>query len=109
MSRTYRKRSESPHYLKVVEDSVTWNGYSWTKYEWVHIKKNPSSEEEKKYLAKWHSDSYKEFKEPGPSEFRNWSVERPHRRAAKEQLRKFILGYDIEVQILSKPKLEYWT
>lgn len=109
MSRTYRNRSESPHYLKVVENSVTWNGYGWTQYEWVHIKKNPESEEEKKYLAEWRSDAYKEFKEPGPSWFRRLFTQRPYRQQARKEIHKFMIDETYEPMILSKPKLDYWT
>lgn len=107
MSRTYRNR---------LPDSFSWAlreymcGYdshgNWYAY-YEHYDKN--SEEGKKRIAKTRSDAYKDFKEPGPSWYRNIFTERPQRREAKKALRKYLLNEDYEVLLFAKNPLDYWT
>ena len=107
MSRTYRNRSQPPHYLKIVDDSNIWNGYSFTEYNWSPC--DLCTEEGRKEIAIWRSDATREFKEPGPSWYRRLFTQRPHRQQARREIYKFMLDEEYEPMILSKPKLEYWT
>lgn len=123
MSRTYRFRKSK--YIP------WWNNYEWR--EWVECSEEEylasryntrigwfsyisglkyerklEGRELKKELAKQRRDATFRCKEPGPSSYRNLTSERPHRRNAKEQLRKYLLE-DYEVIIPSKPSLDYYT
>lgn len=108
MSRTYRRKKG--------HDQSEWETSYWvyensgwlprTLYRLPHPK---DSKEYKKGKARYHSDALRQFKEPGPAWFRNLFVERPQRREAKRQLRKFMLDQDYEVILNGKDPLVYWT
>ena len=107
MSRTYRrtsKRSDQTYKKYEVSDIKKINGsYVWVDYIF-------GSPEYKRGSARYHSDGGTYYcNEPGPKWFRNLTAERPHKRDAKNQLRRFVLDPSFEVVIFSKPKLEYWT
>lgn len=121
MSRTYRFRKG-----KFIP---WWNDYSWK--EWVNIREEDidptwevrlnersrifkyarklTGKELKKVKAFQYQDRTFSCKEPGPHWFRNLYTDRPQRREAKRQLKKFLLDTDFEVIINPKDPLEYWT
>jgi len=107
MSRTYRRKTlPVPKYVTREE---VWSWYfrrPHLHYRYFEV----GSHEHKKALAKHFSDTgtYR-YKEPGPSWFRNLYTERPQRREAVRQLKKFMLNEDYEVILNAKDKLEYWT
>ena len=103
MSRTYRNRDDSDIWW-ATQELVRYEPYKWN---WFKL--DPSSKEAKIKKAKLRSDAYKAFKEPGPAWFRNLMTERPQRRFAKNEIRKWMLDAEYEVMILSKHPLEYWT
>ncbi len=71
---------------------------------------NKDSKEGKRRIAKYFSDSgTHNFKEPGPHWFRNLTSDRPNRRKAKAELRKYLLDPEYEVVLDAKPPLPYWT
>ena len=66
------------------------------------------SEEGKKRLAKFHSDrKWRYWNHIGPGWFHNLYSQRPYRRDAKRQIKRYI-DNDIDVQLVRKPKREYW-
>lgn len=132
MSRTYRLRKAG--YLP------WWADYTWK--QWVDINPNeeidPSWEircvhyysiytkvryerklqgkELKKIVSLSYRDKGVPFKEHGPHWFRNLYSQRPHRRAAKVAIAKWVRYNDYhddcmttDLIVESKPKLEYWT
>jgi hypothetical protein len=70
---------------------------------------DPKSKEGKKCLARFYSDKYSSFKEPGPAWYRNLLTERPQRRYAKHQLALYMKDTETEVILNSKDPLDYWT
>jgi hypothetical protein len=69
---------------------------------------NANSKEGKKRLAKFHSDRKRYYwNHRGPGWFHNLYSQRPYRRDAKRQIKRYI-DNDIDVQLLRKPKREYW-
>lgn len=103
MSRTFRRKNETKDLWWVLTDCV------YHRQSRRVIRYNKSGKEAKIALAKYRSDAYVGFREPGPTWFRNMFVERPQRRQAKEQLRKFILDTEYVVLLRPKNKLKYWT
>lgn len=99
MSRTFRNRRFRPTKYTLIGFRCIW----W------EVSPHSKLKDDVIIIAKWRSDSFREFQEPGPSWYRNLYSERPHRRASKEELRKFNILEEYEPMILSKPKLEYWT
>lgn len=122
MSRTYRffRNKYIPH----------WNTYDWKLWEdvkpgqdyvsyrfrpsyWsapvLEGKIDPKSKQGKKILYLQTRDAVFRCKEPGPHWFRNLMSDRPLRRKIKIQLSKYILDQDIEVEYITKYKLDYWT
>lgn len=107
MSRTFRRKNGDPWDKK-------WHVSDYIRIPGTHcyqrIYYEQGSDEYKKGLARYHSDAgTTNCKEPGPSWFRNLYTQRPHRRHADIEIRKFILNDDYEPMIGSKDKLEYWT
>lgn len=103
MSRTFRRVNEKQEYDWVLRD---WR-HSW--FTGLEFRLDPKSKEGKEAIARYHSDKYRNFKEPGPAWYRNMFTERPQRRKAKNQLRKFMLDEEFEVMLNGKDPLEYWT
>lgn len=59
--------------------------------------------------ARYHSDARtKSMNYNGPKWFRKQVVERPQRRQAKEELRKFLLDSEHEVCLTPKNHIPYW-
>ena len=130
MSRTYRRKNTRYYrgYFTDFEHFVS--EYIWDGYRIVGRKRYAKdSKEYAKGLAKFHSDACtSRMMEPGPSWFRNLYSDRPLRRQAKNEIRKFIRSVPVfynyygeeleflqsmyecyEPNILSKGKLPYWT
>lgn len=108
MSRTYRRRSN--HYgwndrYYALSKFVKIEGYSF----WDRVPMDPASYEYRKALAVYHSDRTSNFKEPGPSWFRNMFTERPMRRHNKRELIRFVRIDNYEPIVYSKWPLDYYT
>ncbi len=104
MSRTYRRRqTRAPRW--VTSELVRIPGT----LHWEYVPLEPNSVECKKSLAEYHSDRFYMNKEPGPAWFRNIFTERPQRREAKRQIRKYMMDEEFEIQLLDKNPLMYWT
>lgn len=126
MSKTYRSRRfrqnwggdfewllrgtiTEPDQVKL-EDIYRIQLWCWGRNLSYHVWYNTTSPEGKKRLAYYRSDNGTEkHKEPGPKWFRNRTVERPQRRHAKNELRKFMLCDEYEVILNAKDHLKYWT
>lgn len=107
MSRTYRRKSGDPSYKRWhTSSSVRIDPDGWC---WMWVPMDPASNEYKRAVARYHSDRTNNFKEPGPSWFRKLYTERPQRREAKRQLKKYMSDPDFEVILNAKDPLEYWT
>lgn len=110
MSRTYRRKNTTKvgwHTTLEYHTSELVRGedFSW---HWVPYPKD--SKEYKRGSAKYYGDhGTHNFKEPGPSWFRNLYSTRPERRKAKRELQKFMKNDEYEPMIMSKGKLPYWT
>ena len=130
MSRTYRRKTTNrvnwacdlEHYIS---EHIRIEGT----YKYVRVPYPKASKAYKKGIARYHSDgATNNFKEPGPSFFRNLFSDRPLRRKAKNELRKFMISVPVaftgdgrevdflqvmnecyEPNIPSKGKLPYWT
>ena len=115
MSRTYR-RKKATHVKVLFYDYTSWMServYPWEdegSYCSVRVPLQKGTKEYKEALARFKSDAFDcSFKEPGPGWFRNLYVDRPYRRMAKNELRKFMLDEEYCVMIDSMPPLPYWT
>lgn len=104
MSRTYRRKEVKNHHRL-----IKWELRDYSHYP-LSVQHHPKSEEGKRLLAIYHSDTgTHDFREPGPSWFRNLFTERPQRREAKNEIRRYFLNEDHEVMLAPKNPLEYWT
>lgn len=106
MSRTKRRKDSKDDYRWLLSD---WMKMSENAYTWVRVPMDPTTKEYAKTLAMYHSDVYRNFKEPGPAWYRLYTVERPQRRKAKRELQKYMLNEEHEVILNPKDPLEYWT
>ena len=122
MSRTYRFRRDD---WKINSNNVLsdWDRrcdqYNPEDYEinrcdnygirnWYKIVFYANGKEGKKRLAKFRSDAKcRYWNHRGPGWFHNLFSQRPYRRDAKNQIKRYI-DNDIDVQLLRKPKREYW-
>lgn len=128
MSRTYRKtryremfstwdyilRESYVAYSEIdfsqVEKVKYLPGWCWTTEDYYIVYYRRDSKEGKKRIAKYHSDGeVHNFKEPGPSWFRNLTNTRPIRRYNKNELKKYLADQEYEPMCESMGKLEYWT
>ena len=113
MSRTYRRKNSTRNGM--------WCDLEWYTSDWIHpwidsgcwhsvrIPFEKGSEEWKKGVARFHSDgATNQFKEPGPSWFRN-IFQRKYRRKAERELQKFMMDEDYEPMIERMPVMDYWT
>jgi hypothetical protein len=101
MSKTFRRKQ-------------TRDDLRWVLREYVHRAPDrsihPHSKEGKKLLARYHADMGTNlWREPGPSWFRNITVQRPLRREGSRQLKKYLLNPETEVILDAKPPLVYWS
>lgn len=71
---------------------------------------DPKSKEGKLRIAQFRSDGgTSNFKEPGPSWFRNMFVERPQRQEARMKIQRFMRDEEYVVILNGKNALVYWT
>jgi hypothetical protein len=111
MSRTYRRKdlkADSSWLYTEVEYNFTETGH-WYRWGFHRVPVDRTTKEFKKELARYHSDTYSNCKEPGPAWFRLLHTERPQRREAKRQLRNYIQDIEYVVILNAKDPLEYWT
>lgn len=127
MSRTYRRRryrqlfSSSDPLMDwfVAEDQIIWEDvdsvkiscdFGWNEHYHFNVKYRADSKTGRKLLSIAASDAAtNSCKEPGPHHFRNLYSDRPLRRQAKEELRKYMYNEEHEVMIISMPPLPYYT
>lgn len=108
MSRTYRRTSNCDHELPwVTQRLIRIPGHYYNRYVWEPL--DPESAEYAQALARYHSDAHRSFREPGPRWFRNLFTERPQRRKAKLQCKKYLTNPEYEIILNAKDKLTYWT
>lgn len=109
MSRTYRRKNTTRvGWATTLEYHTSDFVKTESGWQWVPYPKD--SKEYKKGYAKYHGDhGTHNFKEPGPSWFRNLFSTRPERRKAKRELHKYMMNDEYEPMIDSKGKLPYWT
>lgn len=117
MSRTYRRKKKlsngwtdfewyTSYRVYPWEDERSLNGYIVS----IRVSYPKGSKEYKKGVARFHSDGETNHcKEPGPSWWRREYHQRPYRRDAKNELRKFVLDEEYEPMIDEMPVLDYWT
>lgn len=119
MSRTYRRTGQKAY--------RPWTSKADACSEWLYtdypeplaleiyrfnrrVPLDPGTREYRRKSARYHSDAgTTNFKEPGPSWFRNMFCERSQRRDAKQQLKKYMLNEEYEVCLMAKNPLPYWT
>ncbi len=102
MTKTFRRKEPRDDLRWLLRDYDYYRGYDVQTID-------PRSDEGKKRLAMYHADGYRGHKEPGPSWYRNLTAERPQRREAKKQLRKYLKNPEMEVILEAKVPLDYWT
>ena len=132
MSRTYRRRKNSAKYrayeslAEFTVEHVRVPGKIWCTYAKVPMDRNTIEYKIKR--SKYYRDKTHNFKDPGPSWFRNLFSTRPLRGQARRELHKFIRSIPVfytasgkecyflqcmddcyEPIIDSKGKLPYWT
>lgn len=126
MSRTYRRRryrqmfgSDDPlRDFWCAEEEIIWSdidyvaqvfdyGFCSPRYS-VRYNKNSKTGRKLTKVAMSDAKTWR-FKEPGPHHFRNLYSDRPLRRSAKEEIRKFMYNTNYEVMILDMPPLPYYT
>lgn len=102
MSRTKRFR-KSTHLIKdnrILEDLVRRDGWHW---DWV--KMDPSSEEAKKALAKFHSDAKKGvMRWRGPGWYHRLFSQIPYRNRSKREISRYLKGEIDDIVLENKPK-----
>ena len=105
MSRTYRRKNQPiPRWVTHESRRIGESFY------WEYFPIDRDSREYAKRIAKYRSDAgTTSFREPGPAWFRNIFTERPQRREAKRQIRKYMMDEEFEIQLLDKNPLMYWT
>lgn len=119
MSRTFRRTGDTVHQSWFCKKDYCTE-WLYTDYPeplslefYRYNRRVPLQEGTKEYkrkAARYHSDAATtNFKEPGPSWFRNMFCERGQRRNAKQQLKKYMLDQDYEVCLMAKNRLPYWT
>lgn len=104
MSRTYRFKKAK------YKTKIALLDWVWLTPVTLHkVYCDPKSEEGKKRLARCCSDKKWSFYNwKGPSSFHTLFSQRPYRRDVKAQIHRSLRDEDFDVQILRKPKREYW-
>jgi len=131
MSRTYRRKKGSAKHrafgslAEYTTERVSTRFWFGATYD---VPLDPTTKEYKIKRSEYYRDKTHNFKEPGPSWFRNLFSTRPLRGKARQELHKFMrsipIGYTgyskdldflqvkddcYEPMIESKGKLPYWT
>jgi hypothetical protein len=105
LSKTYRRKNQKVKLRQLNGSSAIWYYFANCCFY-----RPPTKSELSKAKAVYYSDSgTNDFKEPGPSWFRNLYHERPLRRKNKLELKKFMLNPEYEPMVCAKGKLPYWT
>jgi hypothetical protein len=111
MSRTFRKKEGKKYFDPFAKKSYCseWKRVSERCFSWEIVPLAYDTQEYRRESAKYHSDARtKGMNYNGPRWFRNQVVERPQRRQAKEELRKFLLDPEHEVCLTPKNHIPYW-
>lgn len=118
MSRTYRKKKvKTPEWVYRIYKTADKKmfikdcepGFATDFFGSPVCKLRKDSNEGIRRNRKFHSDKSNNFKEPGPSWFKNLCTIRPERRRTKRELNKFFNNTEYEVQLYSKYFYKYWT
>jgi len=106
MSRTYRrKRGDHTDLEWRTRELIRVPGY----YIWHWVPLDPESKEYKKIVNKYHSDvGTNHFSCRAPGWWITLTSQRPYRRDADRQIKKWMLDPDYEIIIESKEPLPYW-
>ena len=110
MSRTVRRKQGYGwcYGMRHVSESLEewyWNTETgWS--DWIHH--DPRSKEGKKRIALFHSDAQSWTAKYGPSWWRRQYYQRPYRRNAETEIKKYFKDTEYEVIIPDRPKLGYW-
>lgn len=111
MSRTFRKKEGKKHFDPIAKKLYCsdWEPISIFCSDMQKFSLAYDSFEYQRESARFHSDAKtKGMNYHGPKWFRKQVVERPQRRKAKEELRKFSLNPDHEVCLTPKNHIPYW-
>ena len=104
MSKTKRFKKHQWMQADVLREIVRVRPFHW---EFVPIER--SSAQGRKKLARFQSDAKKYWMNwRGPAWFHNTFSQRPHRRRASAELKKFMQDPEHEVMIENKPRRLYW-
>lgn len=107
MSRTYRRTS--PWLDQSLKYGPRLRKLNWTDRGLFWSAIDPKSPEGLKIMRGYHSDRGQGWMNwNGPSWFHRAFSQRPYRAQAEQELHKWFRDPEHEVQILSKPKREYW-
>lgn len=106
MSRTYRRRRGD-------QTDLEWQTRVCCQipgtYYWHWEKMDPESKEYKQAVKKYHSDyGSAHYNGRAPGWWITLTSQRPHRRDAVRQIKKWLLDPNYEVIIDSKEPLPYW-
>ena len=106
MSRTYRRKSGDHTDLEwQTREMIRVPGY----YIWHWVPMDPKTKQYKKVVNKYHSDAGTQKFHNCPSGWWvNMVMQRPHRRDAKRQLKKWMTDPEYEVILNAKEPLPYW-
>lgn len=111
MSRTFRKKEGKKRFDPFSKQAYCseWAFYGESTLAMEQCPLDYNTKEYQKESARYHSDAKtKGSNYNGPKWFRNQVVERPQRRQAKAELKKFMLNPDHEVCLTPKNHLPYW-
>ena len=115
MSRTYRRKGVKHCNMYFTDLEYFVSDYVLVEYAGgfhrnVRVPYEKDSKEYKKGLARFHSDgATHNFKEPGPSWFRNMTNTRPLRQQGRQEIQKWMRNEEYEPLIDAMGHLEYWT
>ena len=107
MSRTYRRKRGDHQDL---ECQTSYLVQVPGRYRWYWEKMDPNSKQYKKAVNKYHSDAgTHKFTNSPCGWWVNMVVQRPHRRNAKQQLKKWLTDPEYEVILNAKDPVPYWN
>jgi len=107
MSRTYRRKGGD-------HTDLEWQTRVCSQipgtYIWLWEKMDPKTKQYKKVVNKYHSDAgTQKFNNCPQGWWVNLCIQRPHRRDAKRQLKKWLTDSEYEVILNAKNPLPYWN
>ena len=107
MSRTYRRRCGDHQEL---EWQTSYLVKVPGRYIWYWEKMDPNSKQYKKAVNRYHSDAgTHKFTNSPCGWWVNLVVQRPQRRDAKQQLKKWLTDPEYEVILNAKDPVPYWN